>query len=62
MREENGLVAVNSKLGWLLSGPIDSLDVGVLSHVNVMITGASTSKVCGDKEDVLYDSLCEFWD
>ena len=32
VREEGSLVAVNSKLGWLLSGPIDSLDAGVLSR------------------------------
>ena len=62
VREENGLVAVNSKLGWLLSGPIDSQETSVLSHVNVAISGAATSQVCGDKEDVLRDSLHDFWE
>ena len=59
VREENGLVAVNSKLGWLLSGTIDSQEISVLSHVNV---GASTSQACGDKEDVLRDLLRDFWE
>jgi len=62
IREEDGLVAVNSKLGWLLSGPVDSLDIGDLSHVNVVISGISNSQVSGDRDDVLYKSLREFWE
>ena len=54
---------VSSKLGWLLSGPVDSLDIGALSHMNVVISaGVSNSQVCGDKDDMLHKLLHEFWE
>ena len=62
VREEGGLAAVNSKLGWLLSGPIDSQYVGPFNHMNVVISGASTSTICDNRNDVLHNSSYDFWE
>ena len=62
VREEGGLAAVNCKLGWLLSGPIDSQDVGPFNHMNVVISGASMCTICDNRNDVLHDSLRDFWE
>ena len=43
VKADEGPVTVNSKLGWLLSGPIDSQEVHSVSHTNVVISGTATS-------------------
>ena len=62
VRGEGGLVAVNSKLGWLLSGPTDSQDIYPLSHTSVAITGAPNSLTNDNKDNGLFNSLREFWE
>ena len=62
MRAEEGPVAVNSKLGWLLSGPIDSSEAHPVSHTNVVISGFLTIPTCNSRDDALFNSLCDFWE
>ena len=58
---DHGPVAVNSKLGWLLSGAVDSSEATELSHTHLIISGSPASPVhCED--DVLVKSLQRFWD
>ena len=38
MKTEMGLVEVNSKLGWLLSGPTDACTTEVVTHSNLVIS------------------------
>ena len=42
-RQDNGLVAISSKFGWLISGPIrDAGEGGVVTHSNLVAQGPST--------------------
>ena len=53
-RGENGPVAVNSKFGWLLSGPIHSVDSLQTTHSNVVITGNYTNPFrCNGDADLI---------
>ena len=51
-------MAVDSKLGWFLSGPIDS---GETNHACVVISGVPVNQTFDSKNNVLVKSLCEFW-
>ena len=59
VKEEGSLVAVNSRLGWLLSGPIDLQDVAPAQHMNIVISG---TPICDTRNDILHHSLSNFWE
>ena len=57
-RQENGLVAISSKFGWLVSG-----DVGVgsvVTHSNLVLQGPSIVPSTTDNEDKLENELRRF--
>ena len=57
-KSSEGPVAVDSKLGWFLSGPIDS---GETNHACVVISGVPVNPTFDSKNNVLVKSLCKFW-
>ena len=61
VRGDHGPVAVNSKLGWLLSGAVDTMEARQISHAHVVITGDPANPLQED-DDVLVDSLRRFWE
>ena len=57
-RGEQGPIAVQSKLGWLLSGSMDSSHWDELTHANLILT-----KECiPESHEPLQDVLCTFWE
>ena len=50
---EAGPVAVSSKFGWLLSGPMPILSNPQLSHIHVIITAGFDSSPYNDKDTEL---------
>jgi len=55
---EQGPVAIRSKLGWLLSGSVDSSHGVGLTHTNLTLT-----KECiPESHEPLQDVLCTFWE
>ena len=62
-RGEEGPMAVDSKLGWLLSGPINevSCDWCYVTHTNLIIEGEKPL-FQPSQDDVLANSLKRFWD
>ena len=62
VKADEGPVAVNSKLGWLLSGPIDSREVHSVSHTNVVISGTPTCATCNIRDNALFKCLRDFWE
>ena len=62
VKADKGPVAVNSKLGWLLSAPIDSREVHSVSHTNVVISGTPTCATCNIRDNALFKCLCDFWE
>ena len=57
-RGEEGPVAVNSKLGWLLSSPInETVDRSYITHSN-----GPSSLFQPSQDDVLADTLKSFWE
>ena len=59
-RGEEGPIAINSKLGWLLSGPIsETFDRSYITHSNLIIDGPS-SLFQPSQDDVLADTLKSF--
>ena len=57
-RQENGLVAISSKFGWLVSGPIRDVGVGsVVTHSNLVLQGPSTVPGTTENEDKLENEL-----
>ena len=61
LRGDHGPVAVNSKLGWLLSGADDTVEAKQITHSHVIITGSPTNPL-QDGDDVLVRSLQKFWE
>ena len=61
-RGEDGPVAVNSKFGWLLSGPIQSMALLQAIHSNVVITGNFTSPLQCNEDAELIAALKGFWE
>ena len=62
-RQENGLVAMNSKFGWLISGPIkNSSENSNFIHSNLVVQGPSTIPASLDSEYQLEKELGHFWD
>ena len=60
-KSSEGPAAVSSKLGWLLSGPIDSHEASVVSHTCTVINGTPDNPMFNEKGDALINSLREFW-
>ena len=62
IRGAEGLVAVRSKFGWLLSGPVKSKDHEYVTHSNVVIHRPFDSPQETDGESELVNELRRFWD
>ena len=58
---DHGPFTVNSKLGWLLSGAIDTMEARQISHAYVVITVDPFNSLQED-DDILVDSLWRFWE
>ena len=56
-----GPVAINSKLGWLLSGPLSSIDYHNITSTNLIITYTDGS-MASTNDDELIHSLKGFWE
>ena len=56
----HGSVAINSKLGWLLSGPLSSIDYHNITSTNLIITYTDGS-LTSTNDDKLIHSLKGFW-
>ena len=56
-----GPVAINSKLGWLLSGPLSSVDYNHITSTNLIIT-SNDSSMASTNDDELICSLKRFWE
>ena len=56
-----GPVAINSKLGWLLSGPLSSVDYNHITSTNLIITSTDSS-MASTNDDELICSLRCFWE
>ena len=61
VKTEEGPVAVQSKLGWLLSGPIDYGEAHQVSHSNVAILGVPANAY-DPGDDALFKTLRDFWE
>ena len=61
VKSSEGPVAVDSKLGWLLSGPIDSRETN-LSSTCLAINGVPNNPRYDEHDDVLVGILKEFWE
>ena len=57
-----GLVAVRSKFGWLLSGPVKSKDYEYITHSNVVIHRSFDTQQETDREDEIVNKLRRFCD
>ena len=63
VRAQEGPTAVSSKLGWLLSGPINSIEANLVSHACMVISGIPTNPIIDEKGDsTLVTSLRDFWE
>lgn len=61
-RGDEGPIAVNSKLGWLLSGPVKgTLDRSYVTHSNLIIEGHD-DLFARNEDDVLTNTLKNFWE
>ena len=56
-----GPTAINSKFGWLLSGPTESTTSSETSVTNLIISGTSDSW-CDQARDPLVSTLKRFWE
>ena len=56
-----GSVAINSKLGWLLSGPLSSVDYNHITSTNLIIT-SNDSSMASTNDDEPICSLKRFWE
>ena len=61
VRGDHGPVAVKSKLGWLLSGTVETFEAKQINHAHVVITGDPASPL-QERDDVLVESLRKFWE
>ena len=61
-RQENGLVAISSKFGWLVSGPIRDADEVMVTHSNLVLQGPNTGFGINEEEIKLENELRRFWD
>jgi len=61
VRGDHGPVAVNSKLGWLLSGTVDSIEAMKINHTHLIISGSPANPL-HTNDNVLMESLERFWE
>lgn len=61
-QEGQGPVAINSKLGWLLSGPLNSFNFVHLTVCNVIVSSDYTNSQSTDTADQLVELLRKFWE
>ena len=61
-RGERGPVAVSSKFGWLLSGPVPPLGSSPLSRTHVSIAAGLDNSVFKDRDSELLSAVKKFWD
>ena len=61
VRGEFGPTAINSKFGWLLSGPTDSVTSSDTTVTNLIISGTSDS-LFDQAQDPLIGTLKRFWE
>ena len=61
-RQENGLVAISSKFGWLVSGPLRDANEVIVTHSNLFLQGPNTGFGINEKEIKLENELRHFWD
>ena len=57
----HGPVAISSKLGWLVSGPLDSYNNGTFTHSNLIVNGDCNDPSSSDENDILLTMLHRFW-
>ena len=63
VKAQEGPTAVGSKLGWLLLGPMNSLEPSPVSHTCIVIGGVPTNPFINEKGDnMLVSSLRDFWE
>lgn len=59
---DKGPIAVNSKLGWLLSGPVKgTLDQSCVTHSNLIIEGHD-ALFARNEDDIITNTLKDFWE
>ena len=61
-RGEHGPIAVNSRFGWLLSGPIQTLGPVESTHVHMIISGDLDNAAPSDEDNELIETLLRFWE
>ena len=63
VRAQGGPTAVSSKLGWLLLGPINSLEANPVIHTSMVISRVPTNPIIDEKGDNMpVSSLHDFWE
>ena len=62
VRGAEGIVAVRSKFGWLLSGPVKSKDYEYVTHSKVVIHRPFDTQQETDGEGEIVNELRRFWD
>ena len=62
-RGEEGPIAVNSKLGWLLSRPLnETVERSYITHSNLIIDSHNSLIFRPSQDDVLANTLKNFWE
>ena len=61
VRTESGPIAVGSKFGWLVSGPVGSHVTGELTHANHVVSYFSEPSSAESHDDHLITTLKKFW-
>ena len=61
LRGDHGPVAVNSKLGWLLSGTVNTIAAMEIRHTHLIISGSPANPVHSE-DNVLVKFLQRFWE
>ncbi|XP_068690987.1 uncharacterized protein [Montipora foliosa] len=61
IKGDQGLTAVNSKFGWLLSGPMSDQSSSSVVSSNLIISGGDSSML-EEQDDELVESLENFWE
>ena len=62
IRGTNGLVAVGSKFGWLISGPVKIQNRSHVTHSNLVIQGSIAIKKYTDCDCEIGNELRKFWE
>lgn len=62
VRTERGPIAVCSKFGWLVSGPVGSHVTGELTHTNLVVSYFNEPSTSEPPDDQLVTTLKKFWE